>query len=550
MRKGIKDGKVRVPDNQTEASFITKLALEVDHALVQNKGSFDGKDSGYFKQYTAIQFNIKKNPALLDGLLNGTLSKDQLAKMSSDEMAPEEQQRENAALREAVEKQAVLVHEEGPRIRRTHKGDELIEDEGPHQSEDAGFVAPARPEPSGSPTAEPPRANSAGPLKVETSSPHARQPSAGGFNIQQVWSSVGSPDHEHQRRASEALRRQSSVTQPPPSAGPGDDADVDRLLKDEDDSYSPADYSKDPSVVWDGMLHMPNIAGFTAVGRHVAGGDLGQIVPWNELLQREPAIRGRIDIEKATQYITNLRNSGTDQTNVGVLALTPIDDKNSVEMGKISSYFLEKGRWGVVDSKGQVHQAVRDIYVIPIQAHATKLPGILDMLEYCSVELPATQDMLLVAIIAKTITPPSSAPPTPAHQTTATPAHPQPIATPSFQMTPHAPQFSPVVPQNGQFPSPFPPPAAHPAGSAAAILGPHLDCPTAQQLLTTNPNTEILQNLRAILDEVPEARTDFAAMMAHIQRRNEQQKISPQQQQPLQQQIVQPQAVPHAAPFS
>ena len=41
-------------------------------------------------------------------------------------MASEDKQREYAAMREAAEKQMILTEETGPRLRKTHKGEELV----------------------------------------------------------------------------------------------------------------------------------------------------------------------------------------------------------------------------------------------------------------------------------------------------------------------------------------------------------------------------------------------------------------------------------------
>src|SRR6266704_6729240 len=66
--------------------------------------------------------------------------------MSSEDMASEDKQREYAALREENDKQVVLVEEKGPRIRKTHKGEELIDDDNQANrgAEESVFTVPER----------------------------------------------------------------------------------------------------------------------------------------------------------------------------------------------------------------------------------------------------------------------------------------------------------------------------------------------------------------------------------------------------------------------
>ena len=98
----------------------------MSHAAFELYGEPTGSSSPYFIKMRAIMFNVKKNTVLVDRLLSGSLKADDLVSMEAEEMASEDKQREYAAMREAAEKQMILTEETGPRLRKTHKGEELV----------------------------------------------------------------------------------------------------------------------------------------------------------------------------------------------------------------------------------------------------------------------------------------------------------------------------------------------------------------------------------------------------------------------------------------
>ncbi|KAF2193965.1 hypothetical protein K469DRAFT_689044 [Zopfia rhizophila CBS 207.26] len=563
----------RIPDGETPSSIANRLALQIDHAAVIHHGAPETNDSPYVGQLRSIMFNVKKNALLIDRLLSGSLTPEGIAAMTTEEMASEDKQREYAALREANEKQMVLTEEsQGPRIRKTHKGDEIVGDEDLPVAEE--FTAPERrhresiqeesrvaepesPKDEGSPMrVELPEDVGRAPLTVDTSTPQsatAARPPHSAFDVNQVWKQVKSPNQEQQA----FMRRQSSITvQEKQQEGPGDDADVDRLLKDEDNDVQMNDYSVDPTVCWQGTLDMQALGPFDAVARFVAGGDLGQIMPWDQLLSPTLPIQGRIDKEKGNDYIASMALSGTHD--VGVLAVNPVHDSGRQIMDQLFNYFHPKNRWGVVPVDKLGNEAMRDLYVIPIEAGGSNLPFFLEMLEYCTIETPRPKPMILLALIAKL---PNDS--KPSHHPTATfernptdqiaagqliqqppPNQPHPNG-PSHPPAPnaHGPQFSPVsaYPPELNYGSPYPPPQqgnnAHPPGApvfnlqphhknirAVQIFGQYIDAPIIVQLLGSFPNMSETQmnNLKSILDDVPAARTDMTVLQEHLNKRESQ----------------------------
>jgi hypothetical protein len=317
-------------------------------------------------------------------------------------------------------------------------------------------------------------------------------------------------------------RRQSSIAQVQQQPGPGDDADIDRLLKDEDDNESPfsANYGSDGTICWQGTIDMPAAGPFAAVARLVAGADLGQKVPWNQLFPPTIPITGRIDFTKGDEYVSGMRGSST--SDVAVLSVSPVNKDGRARIDRLFDYFYSRGRWGVVPSDKLGHESARDLYVVPVPAGGSNLPPFLDMLEYCTIETPRAENMLLFALIARTQSPNA----TPGGHT-----YPHPADTPTGapQMSPMpgahgASQFPPAYPPN--YGSPYPPPMQphfnngpplhHANRLAVEIFGPYIDAPVVVQLLRNNMDEHTMRNLKSILDREPAARTDMHVLQTHL----------------------------------
>ncbi|KAL6714411.1 Transcription factor bye1 [Lecanora helva] len=504
-----------LPPGQKVDAFGLRLGLAVEYAVYLNFWGQSGKPSEqYTDKFRAILYNVKANPELRNRLLSGSLPPNDFSKMSRDDMASKELQEKKAEMMKEAEKQHTLIQEEGPRMRRTHKGEELIEDES-HMADvtDSAFSAPvirkrasqidtsvkqASPEaPSAqSPGAvELPETLGAGspivdqPLKVDTTvtaqpSPPApdRKPSNNNFNIQDVWSGVKGPDPDAQRSRQMSRPSESAATpvQQTPGAGVKADAEIDQLLKDEEpedeEPYSPVDYPDHPvepgAPVWHGKMAMAGIASFNGSGKYVAGADLSSHLPWNTLIPSSLIVEGRIDIERASDYLCGLRWSST--TDVVVVSVIPSEDsENTAQFDKLFRYFTERKRYGVI-SKSAV-SSVKDTYIIPLEAGVSKKPDFVELLEHCDIEDPTPERMLLLTFVVKGNNSPTTAQ-TPRGLDTSTIVSPiaanhgpNPLGQhPGFQNSPTP--AMPFPPPNGQY---LPPYSHSPSQAQDAYMPPH-----------------------------------------------------------------------------
>ncbi len=594
-------GKKRysLPEDSTADGLGMRLGLEVERAVLLRHSNVPGDPSpAYRQQIRTLAFNLGKNYALSEGLIRNTLTPDSLSQMSSEDMASEELQRRDAKMKRESEKQNVLIKEDGPRIRRTHKGEEVVggETERGDANESIFAVPPPRrresiPNPDTPVTATSSHAMSpmtpqsrtfsdgAGfggnstatspvegqPLSVNTqglSSDVEKKPSST-FNIQDVWSSVQSPDDQRaQQLGSTNIQRLPYETARGTVEGGGNvaaDPEIDELLRGEEAEsppYSPTEYPVDPSVVWQGKVSMYNMAEFFGTAKHVAGADLSATLPWSQLVPVALKIEGRIVAERATNYLCELRYSRT--TDVVVIAVRPNDGPLDIdEFDKLWDYFSSRDRYGVVAKNA--NPAVKDTYIIPVDAGTGKLPVFMEMLEHNTLEEPRPEKVLLVTFVVKGSGSVARDAQNPVAASPAEPQTPTPIAlvnqtpfgtagamvdTPvASQSPPYDPashkyngvaptQVTPTMPvqydgasftmapstatSNGQG-SPMIPP-----GSAAVVppninpmvvqvLGPLVDSVVMRQVLANSPQIGIMQLtiIKDILERVPAARDDI-----------------------------------------
>ena len=596
-----------LPPGQKADGFGLRLGLAVEYAVYLNFWGQSGKPSDqYTDKFRAILHNVKANHELRDRLLNGSLSPNDFSKMSRDDMASKELQEKKAEMMKEAEKQHMLIQEEGPRMRRTHKGEELIEDES-HMADvtDSAFSAPVirkrasqidtsikqgspeAPTPQSPTAVELPETISAAsptidqPLKVDTSTPPQppsaldRKPSNNNFNIEDVWSGVKGPDPDAQRSRQMSRPSESVVTpvQQTPGAGVQADAEIDQLLKDEEpedeEPYSPKDFAEpaEPGApIWRGKMSMAGIASFDGSGKYVAGADLSSHLPWHTLIPSSLTIEGRIDIERASEYLCGLRWSNT--TDVVVVSVIPTDDsENTTQFDKLFRYFTERKRYGVV-GKSAV-PSVKDTYVVPLEAGVSKKPDFVELLEHCDIEDPTPERTLLLTFVVKGNNSPTTAqtprpldassivsPIVATHGSNPLAQHPgfQNSPTPAMPFPPpngqHLPPYtnSPTQAQHAympphpnqqhqsqsQYPTQQPPQSnSGPTGMEAArlALGDASNAPVINELLAENPNiTEPeFRVISEFFNNVPATQSDVSLLKGMLNVRH--QETAKQQQQ-------------------
>ncbi|RDW81441.1 putative PHD finger domain protein [Aspergillus mulundensis] len=558
----------KMPEGKTGEDVGQQLGIAVEEALYQNLmgGGGEATSEAYKIQLRAILFNVKKNPSLRDRLLVGSLSPDELSRMSSQDMASEELQQKDAELKREAERQHIIIQEQGPRIRRTHKGEELVEDDQTNVSTEPVFSAIPRrvTETDASPAQSP-------------ISPTTKQPETDGQKANKdATPTEPTPHDEHFTTRSHSPGTgqeqvfpevETHIRQPIPTGKVQADAEIDQLLKDDDEPesppYSPKEHH-DEGAIWHGKIIMSPISTeFSCSAKHVGGADLSKKIPWSELIPSSLVIDGRIKIEPADTYLCGLRFSSS--TDVTVICISsPESPKEKSNFDKLFNYFMDRQKYGVVGKHPM--EVVKDTYVIPIEAGSAKKPEFIELLDNITLEDPTPDRVFLVVFAVKTgeSNPPSVQPqsqqgsmepvasaspltvtsgtpiqpfatpgprhpsqypatPTPAFSGAHHPPAPAPAPAPYAQQPHPQPQVQQPPPQLPQYnPSSHPQLPAEPTGLAAAIqvLGGQANTPVVQELLQRVPaiTATQLNIVRAILVRQPQAAADIRALMDELLR--------------------------------
>lgn len=397
----VKSQELAVPEGETEEAVAEQYALQIERAVFDTHPVGKGQKE-YSQQIKSLTFNLKNNPELCRGLVGGIHLPTTLAIMTSEQLASAELQRQTAEMRARAEKQSILyTSDTGVRVRRTHKGEEVVEDEnmvhdapipmagGPRRGGAQAAGADGRHAPvvkRESTSGE--RADVRG--RSPSSQGHSQQPSPSqpNFDINKVFSTVKSPTVGHGRKPSVPAIN---------TNGPGFDPDVDRMLEDENESppYSPTEEAQDPDVVWRGSLAMSSIADFQATAKHVGGANFAAFGPWTKLIPKRMTVAGRIPQQSAIEYLCSLRYSNL--TDIVVVSLAPASPGSRQDFQNLIDYFVSKKRYGVVGNK--VAGNVRDTYLVPVPAGEGGHPEFMLNLVDNHIPKSRTEPMLLAVFV-------------------------------------------------------------------------------------------------------------------------------------------------------
>ncbi|KAI1338930.1 hypothetical protein F5Y15DRAFT_102183 [Xylariaceae sp. FL0016] len=446
---------------QNKKATAERFALEIERAFQDTHPNTSHNAS----QLRTLVFSLKANVDLASRVLNRTLTPPSFVVMTGDELATKEMQRENAEMKARAEKQSILVTEEGPRVRRTHKGEEVVEsdnfamavDDVPSNLRQKGATEADEstdvktPTPAGPLPANPRRASS-GPLRVNTQPQHSPKPSD--FDIGKVFNSVRSPSASHQRRPSAPSRPN----------GPGEDADVDRLLQEDGtDSppYSPTE-DIDPDVIWRGPLAMTNVADIPTIAKYVGGADLSKVrgIPWKDLIPPLLTVAGRIPEEKAVPYLCGLRYNNQIDLVITSLAPAQVGDEDArKQFLAVIDYFRSKKRYGVVGERKLGN--VRDTYLVPVSEGDGPIPEPMQNIGDHLIPLNRSEPMLLMVFVVrdeKQNQIPLDQQKTEIQQSpSATPSQATPVPVPRTSSV-SGPAWSPATPQGAFNNTTYPPP--------------------------------------------------------------------------------------------
>ncbi|KAL5600885.1 hypothetical protein BROUX41_005725 [Berkeleyomyces rouxiae] len=369
----MKRGIIELAPGATVESTAERLGLEIERAVFDTHAA----QKEYAQQCRTLAFNLKSNEELILRIFRGHLFPNMLAVMTTEELASRELQRENAQMKARADKQAILVDEPTRRVRKTHRGEELIEDDTFLDAEEAP--------PSAGGLTKSKKQDGGVPIKKENTSQSPTRPN---FDMNKVYANMKSPSALQQRRMS---------TNQAASNGPGVDHEVDRLLEERSPSPQPDEYPPDSNTIWKGNLTMSTLANIQVRATFAGGCNLHktQGISWTSLFPKRLEVAGRIDQQKAVEYLCGLRYN--DYTDIVVTAITPTAERFKGQFDAAIQYFVSKGRYGVVSDKGVSN--IRDTYLVPVVPGHKNLPEF--MLNFSDNLLPTNrvEPVLLVVFV-------------------------------------------------------------------------------------------------------------------------------------------------------
>ncbi|BFZ56673.1 Transcription factor bye1 [Savitreella phatthalungensis] len=400
------------PDAQLSLAQSTAFAVEfaMYRALIEPSAT-SSVGQKYKDKYRQLSFNLKdpKNPSLRKRVLAGSIQPTTLVLMTSEDMANPEAKALAEQVREEAMRQSVLEVDNGPRIRRTHKGEEIIE--GPDDNVAAASSSAVLPQAARSADEDSPLRNTP---QVEQDVGIARSPAASEASNDSTatGSAFDTPPPQKQpvltRPRDPVMATTSAATSSNPPRSPNYDNDAANLDSDEDvhailaaDTNETAGYvDEQRPKVWSGKVIMTGVSEFEA-NATLAGGpkDDPLDASWRDILPSLMQIDGRIAKPDATKYLLHQRHSSSKA--VMCLIIEPRTSENRA-IDRLSNYFVSKSRFGVL-KPGSPHPSgfrIRDGYLVPL-ASDEPLPEFVETLPKHTISTRRTANLLLAMLVVE-----------------------------------------------------------------------------------------------------------------------------------------------------
>lgn len=372
---------------ETAEVYCENLALTIEQELYNVFGTVEPEiGSNYRDKFRTLSFNLRdaKNETLRVRVLNGHVTPTDLVALSSEEMMNPELQKLAEEVRAEAIRESVLVVDEAPRLRRTHKGEEIVGE----YEEYIDNVDLA--------------------LKMEKQRGEGEEARAA---------------RAAERAAIADLEGEKEVKEGSTVSEGADEKEVEKegvapvipawkseLDLDDDDTHSEHSHTSDQlndilgdvsrphreaetddwgvissaPFVWSGTVPMTGLDKTTCTAFSLGSSSdvFDPLVTWGSIFyaSKPMTVEGRLDKSKADPYLAQVLGSGS--RDVAALALVPSDEDPSAYY-KLYEYFHSRRKYGVIHNRSGL---VKDAYLIPVAPEDTP-PYTLGSLVRPSVEL-------------------------------------------------------------------------------------------------------------------------------------------------------------------
>lgn len=358
-----------------------EIASDTEKAIFRNFYMTAKPLTEYTNKIRSIAFNLKKNPSLAREVVWGGISPTKLAEMTSEEMASKEMKEFMEKVRIQSEINVTLVNWAGPRFRKTHKGDELVEDpwrpsQTPVPGDSVVTAGGSLISESSSKTAEgdvqPKDHAMLGKMEVFGNSRHRSSLAALRSRVQPISPGAGNVWDFHAKPSGRS-HCDNSPPHSPPAAMEDDKtneetleaAEVWAVMNSEADNGEDTPMEKRKRPEWIGRIEMNNVASLCAIPHLVGGPEYISGVKWIELLDEVLQIDGGTSPAMVGSYLQTIGSSKS--TTIILVYLTPLDDNDKVEMQKLYRYFKRTNGSGIV--RRHHHKCIRSVHLMFMEGH-------------------------------------------------------------------------------------------------------------------------------------------------------------------------------------
>ncbi|ODQ64524.1 hypothetical protein NADFUDRAFT_71001 [Nadsonia fulvescens var. elongata DSM 6958] len=407
----------------SEPSTAEVRALEIENALFQALAPRFGGDVGakYREKFRSLSFNLRdtKNAVLRHRILHRELSDHQIVTLSNSEMMNPDLKALAAVVHAESIRESVLVMEEGPRIRRTHKGEEVVggEDEDYQMSIDAFNSAENQDRES-----EEDNENKDNMDNISSNGSNSSRSNSKNINnvsyesegdkeeptLGKTSHSWGTDVHNNGVRPVDNHNDFDFALSPhddddndhidkSDNMGHGHDDSLDNdhgdfesdhelneLLNDDDDTGNNVKNKKAGSsalpTIFQGLVSMTGIVEFPSIGKHLGESSNTVITSpadtWTHVfdIQNPLIVDGRLDSNKADKYLASIAQTGRADSKKILMAFLVETNRSSNEgddrdarFERLFEYFSSRGKYGVIKSRNVAF--VKDAYIMPIKGN-------------------------------------------------------------------------------------------------------------------------------------------------------------------------------------
>lgn len=362
----LSEHEMLLPQGKNAAAFCADVAAAVERAVFRICYKAAKLAAEYNNKIRSIYFNLGKNISLASEVLRGGIPPERLAQMTTDEMANKELQEYMAKVRIQSEINVTLVTTDGPRIRKTHKGEELVEplqesSRSPRPEESLFQPAIEIHQPDDVQSGH--MARSPGLINTHTMEVGTSQ---GGWTPVESNSSEGSnsPNSGHQQYMLSGLHREQEDSECYEDSGGSDKSTP---CTSQDDMYlghsqlgkslsppstfgSPSRDQMTTTVMeggrWVGRIEMRGIEGTCTIGELMGGPDSICGVNWSSLLDELLCVDSDVNPGITNSFLKDLCTSNS--TSVMMVSLRPLGRADETEWTDVFNHFKDIGRHGVI----------------------------------------------------------------------------------------------------------------------------------------------------------------------------------------------------------